>query len=218
MAAVPKGKERQRMTGTELQGPASLRGTPNFYRVMFFVCFILLVLLPCGLLSSNVWLESREIQLDGHLTALKAELESLEQQIAADRDSIASLEGEVLEIARAEQVFSAGSDQASLWGPDTRWSEMGRARVEEIWRRRAALQDGLTESNALVRQKTANLTITQARKKQVTHFRAFVGSHRVASYAVILVGAFATALFALLWSALVQARVNAILGWWARKQ
>jgi len=206
------------MTGTEFQGPTSLRGTPNFYKVMFFVCFIFLLLLPCGLLSSNVWLESREIQLDGHLTALEAERESLEQQIAAAGDSIATLEGQVIEIARAEQVFSGNSDQANLWGPDTRWSEMGRARVEEIWRRRAALQAGRDECRVSVRQKTADLAITQANKKQITHFRTFVTDHKIAIYAAILAGAFTCALFILLWGALVQAKVNAILGCWARKQ
>ena len=61
------------MTGAEPQSPASLRGIPNFYRVMFFVSFILLVVLPCGLLSSNVWLESKEIASDAHIAALQAE-------------------------------------------------------------------------------------------------------------------------------------------------
>lgn len=205
------------MTGTELQGPASLRGTPNLYRVMFFVCFILLLLLPCGVLSSNVWLGSREIQLDGHLTALEAELASLEQQIGIDRDRIAGLEDEVLEIAQAEQVFSGGSEEVNLWGPDTRWSEMGRARVEEIWRRCDVLQDSMAEFRHLVRQRTADLTIARAQKEQITYFRGFITGHKIALYAVILAGAFATVLFALLWGAFVQARVNAILGWWARK-
>ena len=205
------------MAGTELQGAVSLRGTPNFYRVMFFLCFVLLLLLPCGLLSSNVCLDSREIQLDGDLAALEAELESLGQQMVADTDGIASLKGEVLEIARAEQVFADGSDQANLWGPDTRWSDMGRARVEEIWRRRAALQGNLAESRALVRRKTADLTVAQASKKKITHCRTLVKEHRIVLSAVALVGAFGTALFALLWGALVQARVNAILVCWARK-
>jgi len=205
------------MAGTESQGPISLRGVPNFYGVMFFVWFILLVLLPCGLLSSKVWLDSREISLNGHIEALQAEVGVLEQQIAASKESITGLENEASEIARAEQVFSKGSDQGSLWGPDTRWSEMGRARVEEIWRRRGVLQDDLRECRALLRQKTADLTVVHASQKRIDHFRTFVKDHRIALYAAILVGAFATVLFALLWGAIVQARINAILGSWARR-
>jgi cell division protein FtsB len=206
------------MAGTESQGSISLRGIPNFYSVMFFVSFILLVCLPCGLLSSKVWLDSKEISLNGRIEALQADIGSLEQQIAAGKDGVKSLEDEASEIARAEQMFSKGSDQGSLWGPDTRWSEMGRARVEEIWRRRGVLQDDLRECRALLRQKTADLTIAQASEKRIVHFRTFVRDHRIALYATILVGAFATVVFALLWGAIVQARINAILGWWARRQ
>lgn len=206
------------MTGTELPGPASLRGVPNFFRVMFFVCLIPLVLLPCGLLSSNVWLESREIELDGHLAALGAEIQSLEGQIATNTERIASIEGEVLEIAQAEQVFSDGQGQGSLWGPDTRWSEMGRARVEELWRRRTSIQDDLRKCAASGRQKKAELTVISANKKQIAHFRALVTDHRLALYVMLLVGTFAAVLFALLWGAIVQARVNAILDRWARGQ
>jgi len=182
---------------------------------MFFVFFVLLVLLPCGLLSSNVWLELVTIRLDGQLAALGAEIESLGQNITAETDGIADLENEVVKIAKAEQVFSNGADEASLWGPDTRWSDMGRARVEEIWRRCEVLEADLAESSALVRQKSATLTMAQASRDQITHFRAFVNDHRVVLYAVILVGVFATGLSVLLWGALVQARVNAILRRWA---
>jgi hypothetical protein len=206
------------MTGTEMLGPTSLHGTPNFYRVMFFLCFILLVLLPLGLLSSNVCLESKEIRLDGHLTALTASVESLRQQIATDREGVAGLEAEVLEIARAEQVFSEGDDQGHIWGPDTRWSEMGRARVEELWRRQDMLQEDLVQLQALMREQMADLTILQSEKERIAHFRTFVSDHRFALYAVILAGVFGSALFALLWGAVVQGRVNAVLAVWARKQ
>ena len=123
----------------------------------------------------------------------------------------------MLEIAQAEQVFAGGSEEANLWGPDTRWSEMGRARVEEIWRRCGVLQNSVTEIGHLARQKTADITLAHAQKEQITYFREFITGHKIALYAVILAGAFATVLFALLWGALVQTRVNAILGCWARK-
>lgn len=205
------------MTGAEFQGPASLRGTPNFYRAMFFLCFILLVLLPLGLLSSSVCLDSKDIRLDGHLSALGSSLESLRQQIANDTEAVVSLDGEALEIARAEQVFSEGDDQGNIWGPDTRWSEMGRARVEELWRRRQILQEDLTHLQTLVREQTADVAIVQSEKERNAHFRTFISDHKLALYAVILVGVFGSALFALLWGALVQGRVNAVLAVWARR-
>lgn len=206
------------MTGSELQGPTSLRGTPNCYSTMFFICLILLVLLPCALLSSTVWLEPKAIQLEGRLSALTAEIDSLQQQIAVDANDITRLENEVLDIARAEQVFSNGSNQGNLWGPDTRWSDMGRARVEEIWRRRAVLRTDLTESGRSVRRQTASLADVQASRDQITFLRTFVADHKVLLYAVVLFGVFATGLFALLWSALIQARVNAILSRWAHNK
>ncbi|MDI6451671.1 hypothetical protein [Anaerobaca lacustris] len=206
------------MAGHELQGCLSLQGIPNFYKVMFFISLVLLILMPSAILNSSFWLESREILLDGRLAGLEAEIESLEQQIAGDKDHLAGLDAEVLDIARAEQVFSSGSEQGNLWGPDTRWSEMGRARVEEIWRRHGAAQKGLAEAQESVRQKRAELVLVQAGKSHMAHLRAVVSNHRVALYGVILVGAFATVLFALLWGALIQTRVNAILSSWARKQ
>jgi hypothetical protein len=183
---------------------------------MFFLCFVLLVLLPLGLLGSNVCLDSKEIRLKGHLTALEASIAALRQQIATDRESVAGLEAEVLEIARAEQVFSEGDDQGHIWGPDTRWSEMGRARVEELWCRQQVLQEDLMRLQALVREQTADLTIVQSETERVAHFRAFVSDNKIVLYAVILAGVFGSALFALLWGALVQGRVNAILSVWAR--
>lgn len=206
------------MAGHELQGCLSLQGIPNFYKVMFFISLVLLVLIPSAILNSASWLESREVLLDGRLGALEAAMASLEQQIAGDKDHLAGLDAEVLDIARAEQVFSSGSEQGNLWGPDTRWSEMGRARVEEIWRRHGAVQKGLVEAQESVRQKRAELVLLQADKRQMEHLREAVSNHRVALYGVILVGAFATVLFALLWGALIQTRVNAILAFWARKQ
>jgi len=215
---VLNGKGRKTMAGTELQGPTSLRGTPNFYRAMFFLCFILLVALPLGLLSSSVCLDSKDIRLDGHLSALGSSLESLRQRIADDTEAVVSLDGETLEIARAEQVFSEGDDQGNIWGPDTRWSEMGRARVEELWGRRRALQEDLTHLETMVREQTADLTMVQSEKERVAHFRTFISDHKFAFYAVILVGMFGSALFALLWGALVQGRVNAVLAAWTRQQ
>ncbi len=206
------------MAGHELQGCLSLQGIPNFYKVMFFTSLVLLVLIPSAIVHSRFWLESREILLDGRLASLEAEIESLDRQIASDADRLAGLEAEVLDIARAEQVFSSGSEQANLWGPDTRWSQMGRARVEEIWRRHEALQKGMADSQTAVRHKKADLVLAQAGKRHIAHRQAFLSNHRIALYGVILAGAFATVLFALLWGALIQTRVNAILATWARKQ
>jgi hypothetical protein len=206
------------MAGTELQGPASLHGTPNFYRAMFFLCFIVLVLLPIGLLSLKVCLDSKEIRLDGRLTALQASIDSLRQRTADCNESAAALEAQVLEIARAEQVFSEGDERGFVWGPDTRWSEMGRARVEELWRRRRALQEDLTRFETWAREQQIDLTMVQAEKERITHLRASISDHKFALYAVILVGVFGAALFALLWGALVQGRVNAVLAAWAGKR
>lgn len=205
------------MNAAESPSSVSLRGIPNFYKAMFFVCFVLLVLLPFGILNSSVVLESREVRLDGRVAALDAEIRSLQQQITADANSIAGLENEVLDIARAEQVFSGGAEQGRLWGPDTRWSEMGRARVEELWRRQAVLQNDLVQLRGFLRQKMADSTVVEAEKKQIELWRETVKGRRIALYAVILVGVFATVLFALLWGALIQGRVNTILNRWARK-
>lgn len=205
------------MAGYESQGCLSLYGIPNFYKVMFFISLILLVFAPGALITSVIWLESREIVLDGRVTALEAEIESLEQMITGQRGRLESLEAEVLEIARAEQVFSGESQQGSLWGPDTRWSEMGRARVEEIWRRHEALEERLAESQASVREKRADLVMAQAGKRHIAHFSTFVSDRRVALYGLMLLGAFTTVLFGLLWGSLVQAKVNAILTYWTRK-
>jgi len=201
------------MAGSESQGTVNLRGTPNFYRVMFFLSLILLVLPPLGVLSSDVWLELREKQLQADAGALEAELDSLSAQIAADSNEVAALDTEVSEIAHSEQVFTEGSDQRSLWRPDARWSEMGKARVQEIWRQRGILGDRLAQSRALVRQKEADQIRTRGRKDQITHLRQFIKGHTFVLYGVLLFGAFAVAFFALLWGVL-QGRVNAILRRW----
>jgi hypothetical protein len=202
------------MAGFESQGPANLRGTPNFYRAMFFLSLILLVLLPLGVLNSDVWLELREKQFQADASALEAELESLSQQIAADSNEVAALDTEVSKIAHFEQVFTEDSDQRSLWTPDARWSEMGKARVQEVWHQRGILGDRLAQSHALVRQREADLIRTRGRKDQIIHLRQFIKGHAFVLYGVLLLGAFATVLFALLWGAL-QGRVNAILRRWA---
>lgn len=202
------------MAGFESQGPANLRGTPNFYRVMFFVTLILLVLPPLGILSSDIWLEFRERQIQADASALEAELQSLSAQIAADSNEVAALDTEVTDIAHSEQIFTEGSDQRGLWRPDTRWSEMVKARVQEIWGRRAVLADGLAQSRALVREKEADLIRTRGRKDQTTCLRQLIDDHTFVLYGVLLLGGLLAALFALLWG-LLQGRVNAILRRWA---
>lgn len=204
------------MSVSESQGPASVRGTPNFYRVMFFLSLVFLVLLPIGVLSSDVWLESTEMQLDGKIGALEAALESLAQEIAIDSNEIALLDAEVVEIARSEQVFAEGSDQSSLWRPDAKWSDMGKSRVQEIWRRRGLLQDRQAQSRALAREKAADLALARAERDRNSYFRNLIKDRKFALYGVLLLGAFGTALSALLWGALVQGRVNVILARWGR--
>ena len=201
------------MAGSESQGPVNLRVTPNFYRAMFFLSLILLVLLPAGILSSDVWFEFREKQVQANASALEAELESLSTQIAVDSNEMAALDNEVSEIAHSEQVFTKDSDQHSLWMPDARWSEMGKARVQEIWRQQGILKVRLAKSRALVRQKEADLIRTGGRKEQITFLRQFIKNHTFLLYGVLLFGAFAVAFFALLWSVL-QGRVNMILRRW----
>ena len=203
------------MAASESQGPVNFRGTSNFYRVMFFLSLLLLVLLPLGVLSSDVWLEFREKQLEVDTSALEAELESLSQQIAADSNEVDALDTEVSEIAHSEQVFTEGPDQRSLWRPNARWSEMGKARVQEIWRQRGILGDSLAQSRALVRQKQADITRMHGRKDQIIHLRQLIKEHTFVLYGVLLFGGFAVMFFALLWAVLVQGRVNAILKRWA---
>jgi hypothetical protein len=201
------------MVGSESRSPANLRGTPNFYRVMLFLSLILLVLLPLCVLSSDVWLESREKRLQAEAGALEAELQSLSQQIAADQNEVAALDTEASEIAHSEQVFTEGSDQRSLWRPDARWSEMGKARVQEIWRQRGTLGDRLAQSRGLVWQKEADLIRMGGRKDQIAYLRQFIKRRTFVLYGVVLFGAFAVAVFALMWGVL-QGRVNAILRRW----
>lgn len=201
------------MAGPESRTPVSLRGTPNFYRAMFFVSLILLVLFPLGILSSDVWLEFQEKQVQAEAGALKAELESLSQRIAADNNEVAALDSEVSAIAHSEQVFTEGSDQRSLWRPDARWSEMGKARVQEIWRQRGILGDRLAQSRGFVRQKEADLIRTGGRKDQISYLRQFIKRRAVVLYGVLLFGVFAVAVFALMWGVL-QGRVNVILRRW----
>ncbi|MFC1634466.1 hypothetical protein ACFL5Z_06450 [Planctomycetota bacterium] len=203
------------MAGYESQGPASLRGIPNFYRTMFFLSLILFVLLPMGILSSDIGLELRENQFQIIANALEAELESLSQQIAADSKEIDALDVEVSQIARSEQVFTESSEQHSLWRPDARWSEMGKVRVQEIWLQRGILGNELTQSRDLVRQKRSDLIRTDGRREQIINLRKLIKEHIFMFYGVLLFGVFTTVLFALLWSVL-QGRVNMILRRWAK--
>ncbi len=182
---------------------------------MFFLSLILLVLLPLSVLSSDVWLELREKQLEADTSTLEAELESLSQQFAADSNEVDALDTEVSEIAHSEQVFIEGPDQRSLWRPDARWSEMGKARVQEIWRQRGILGDKLAQSRTLARQKKAELIQMLGRKDQITYLRQLIKEHTFMLYGVLLFGAFAVMFFALLWVVLVQSKVNAILRRWA---
>lgn len=204
------------MAASESQGPTSLCGTPNFYRVTFFLSFILLLLLPFGILASDIWLKSREMYLDARVTALETEIESLSEEMGTRRDGIPALQNEQAEIVRSAQAFVEDANQVSPWTPDTRWSVVAQARLQEIWGQLAAIEDRLAQSRALVREKNADLTLARVAKDRNTYFRTLIKDRKIGLYAAILVGAFGTALSSLFWLALVQARVNAILGRWAR--
>ncbi len=205
------------MAISELHGPGNMQGIGNFYRATFFVSLILLVLLPLAILKSDIWLECRERRLDGNAAALEEELTLLCREVAADSNEVAALDKEVLEIARSEQIFTEDSDPRSLWRPDSRWSEMGKAHILELWDRREMLGNRLGQSRTLLREKTADLAGVHARKDENSYLRASLRTHRLLLRGALVLGVFGVASSALLWGALVQTRVNAVLTRWASR-
>jgi hypothetical protein len=205
------------MNGSEPQGLLTFSRTPNFYCAVFFLSLIFLVLLPLGILVSDVWLGAREVGLVADVNALGAEIESLSREVAADTNDIAALQAEVTALAKAEQVFTEDSGQGTLWRPDARWSEMGKARVQDIWRRQGIVQDRQAAAQTLIWQKQADLMRAQARKDQNTYLQDLIRGHTYILYGWLLVGIFAMAFSGLLWGVLVQTRVDAILTRWARR-
>lgn len=205
------------MAISDLHGPANMQGVGNFYRAAFFVSLILLVLLPLAILKSDIWLEYRQKHLDGNTAALEEELTMLGRAVAVDSNEVAALDAQVIEIARSEQIFTEGNEPRSLWRPDSRWSEMGKAHILALWDRQAALRDRLGQSHALIREKTADLVRLCARRDENTYLRECIKAHRFLLYCVLLVGVFGVALSTLLWGGLVQVRVNAVLMRWASR-
>ena len=205
------------MAVSDLHGPVNMQGVGNFYRAAFFVSLILLVLLPLAILKSDIWLAYRQKHLDGDAAALEEELTMLGRAVAVDSNEVAALDAQVIEIARSEQIFTEDSDPGSLWRPDSRWSEMGKAHILALWDRQEALRDRLGQSHALAREKTADLVRLCARKDENTYLRECIKAHRFFLYCVLLVGVFGVALSTLLWGGVVQVRVNAVLMRWASR-
>ena len=205
------------MAMSELHGPGNMQGIGNFYRATFFVSLILLVLLPLAILKSDIWLEYRQRHLDGNTAAVEEELAMLCRAVAGDSNEVAALDAQVTDIARSEQIFTEDSDPGSLWRPDSRWSEMGKAHILELWDRRESLTNRLGQSRALLWEKTADLARLRARKDENSYLRERIQVHRIFLYGVLLAGVFGVVLSTLLWGGLVQVRVNAVLARWASR-
>ena len=205
------------MAISELHGPANMQGIGNFYRAIFFVSLILLILLPLAILKSDIWLQYRQKQLDGRMVILEEELASLSRAIATDGNDVAALDAEVIQIARSEQIFTEDSDPRSLWRPDSRWSEMGKAHILELWDRQKMLRNRVGQSQNLMREKTADLARLSAQKDENKYLRESLKGHRLWLYGALLLGVFGVSFSALLWGSFIQIRVNAVLTRWASR-
>ena len=205
------------MAISELHGPANMQGIGNFYRAIFFVSLILLILLPLAIVKSDIWLQYRQKQLDGRMVILEEELASLSRAIAADGNDVAALDAEVIQIARSEQIFTEDSDPRSLWRPDSRWSEMGKAHILELWDRQKMLTSRVGQSQNLMREKTADLARVLAQKDENKYLRECLRGHRLWLYGALLLGVFGVSFSALLWGSFIQIRVNAVLTRWASR-
>ncbi|MFC1653083.1 hypothetical protein ACFL3F_05120 [Planctomycetota bacterium] len=149
--------------------------------------------------------------IEGNLQALNTELTTISTAIAVDMNEVRALEAEEIALAKSEQMFTEGDDQATIWRADARWSEMGKSRVREIWNRRQMLQVRLTDLRTIHREKTSELMQLQAKEQQKTYLRDAIKNRRYQLYGILLLGGFGILLFAILWHALVQKRVNRIL-------
>jgi Tfp pilus assembly protein PilN len=204
------------MAASDISGTVYFGSAASFYKVMFFLSLIVLVFVPVGILSSRVWLDWDAARLQGNRSALQAEVAALTSDIAADSNEIDSLTAEELALAGSEQVFAENSDQRNLWSADVRWSEMGKLRVQAIWATKGAIRASTASTQALKRERTADLARVEARLEQDAMMQQFIEDHKLALYSLLLVGAFLVVLFALLWAALVQARINRVLQKMAR--
>jgi hypothetical protein len=198
----------------ESQGTAGVQSLPNLYRATLVISLLVLVLLPIGVLNVGVWLESRGKLLDGNLTALEAEMASLTRAIAADNSEMAVLDARVTAAGRAQQLLGPDSDPNLIWGPDSRWTEMGKAHALELWGRRQALQRRVTDAQLLVCTKTAEMARARAAQEQNACLVQAVMGYRFILKGLIALGVVLTGLSIVAWQLLIQRRVNAILSRW----
>ena len=192
-------------------GLQSLRGTPNFYRCMFILFLCLFVGIIIFMIGTNLCLAYHHKGIAGKLSAVNGELTTIAAGIAADNNEMGSIDAEEMALAKSEQIFNEGSDQASIWRADARWSEMGKERVHEIWNRRQNLRDHLIELRALQREKKAQLINLQAKEQQNTYLHDTLQQRRFSLYGILLLSGFGIVLFAIFWHALFQKKVNRIL-------
>jgi len=204
------------MAASDISGAANFGAVASFYKVMFFLSLVVLVFIPVGILGSRVWLDWDTNRLQGEKSALDAEVTALTRDIAADSNEIETLVAEELALAGSEQVFRENSDRRNLWGADVRWSEMGRLRVQAIWTAKGAIRASMVRTRELKRERTADLARIEAQIEQNAMIERFIEDHKVVLYSLLLVGSFLVVLLALLWAALVQARINRVLQKMAR--
>ncbi|MHC4517889.1 MAG: hypothetical protein ACYTAS_04815 [Planctomycetota bacterium] len=199
------------MAASDSHGVASFSGAASFYKVMFFLSLIVLVFLPLGALGLRGCLGLGASRLEGEKSALEAEVAALTGDIAADSSEIEALVAEEAALAGAEQVFAEDANEPNLWGTDVRWSEMGKLRVQAIWAAKGAIRASMVETQALKRERIADIARIETQLEQNATIRAFIEDRRLVLYIGLLGGSFLTIVFALLWAALVQSRINRVL-------
>jgi hypothetical protein len=198
----------------ESQGPHSVQGLPNLYRATLVISLLVLVLLPIGILNVGVWLEARGKLLDGNLAALEAETTALTRAVAADNREMAALDARVTAAGRAQQLLDRDVDPNLIWGPDSRWTEMGKAHALELWGRRAALQRRVSDAQVLAYQKTGEAARMRAAQEQNAHLVQAIAGYGLLLRGLVVAGVVLTLLSMVAWQLLIQRRVNAILARW----
>jgi hypothetical protein len=202
------------MVIAETQSPGSIQGLPNLYRAMLIVSLLVLILLPVAMLNAGAWLESRGKGIEGNLAALNAEVAALGGVVTADNRAMAALEGQVTAIARTQQLLDKDVDPNTIWGPDSRWSDMAKARALELWNRREALQRHVHETQMRVCEKTAEILRVQGAKEQNTYMARAITGHRFLLLTLIALGIVLTLLSIVAWQLLIQRHINALLRRW----
>jgi hypothetical protein len=202
------------MVIAEAQGPSSMQGLPNLYRGLLVVSLLVLILLPVAVLNVGVWLESRDKQFDGSLAALDAEVAALNLAITADTSEMAALDARVTTMARRQQLFDRDVDPNTIWGPDSRWSDMGKSHALELWGRRQALQKHVSDMQLRVYEKTAEIVRVRGAKEQNAHLTKAVTDHWLLLRGLIAAGVLLALLSIVAWQLLIQRHVNAVLRRW----